>query len=82
MEKDVEARLKEKYALIDKNDAKQMAEAQKAGLANSNDDATVGDTDGQSFGIGLAPRDSRASRADLVNVTKRNRSRVATKSTT
>lgn len=29
MEKDVEARLREKYALIDKNDVEQLAEAQK-----------------------------------------------------
>ena len=29
MEKDVESRLREKYALIDKNDVEQLAEAQK-----------------------------------------------------
>jgi hypothetical protein len=29
MEKDVESRLKEKYAFIDKNDVEQLAEAQK-----------------------------------------------------
>jgi len=29
MEKDVEARLREKFALFDKNDVEQMAEAQK-----------------------------------------------------
>ena len=80
MEKDVEQRIKEKYALIDKTDAKQLAEAQKAGLAPMNDDL-VGDLDGQGFGLGQAPKDMKAQRSELVNVTKRNRSRNNQKNT-
>ena len=80
MEKDVELRIKEKYALIDKTDAKQLAEAQKAGLTTMNDDM-VGDLDGQGFGLGQASRDMKAPRSELVNVTKRNRSRNTQKST-
>lgn len=39
----------------------------------------VGETDGQNFGVGQAPKDSRANKADLVNMTKRNRSKAAGK---
>ena len=80
MEKDVEQRIKEKYALIDKTDARQLAEAQKAGLTAMNDDM-VGDLDGQGFGLGQATKDMKAQRSELVNVTKRNRSRNNQKTT-
>lgn len=75
MEKDVESRLREKFALIDKNDMEQLAEAQKAGLSIADDSSLVGESDGQGFGIGLASKDSRASKADLLKVTKKNRAK-------
>lgn len=74
MEKDVESRLREKFALIDKGDPDQIAEAQKAGL-NINDDV-VGDLDGTGFGIGLAGKDSKASKGDLLKATNKKRSKV------
>ena len=73
MERDVEGRLRERYTMIDKNDAEQIAEAQKAGLPIADDGSLVGETDGQGFGIGLAPKDLRASKADLLKATKANR---------
>ena len=74
MDKDIESRLREKYALIDKSDPDQIAEAQKAGL-NINEDL-LGDLDGTNFGIGLAGKDSKASKADLLKVTNKKRSKV------
>lgn len=74
MDKDVELRLREKYALIDKSDPDQIAEAQKAGL-NINEDV-VGDLDGSSFGVGLAGKDSKASKSDLLKITNKKRSKV------
>jgi hypothetical protein len=80
MEKDVEARLREKYALIDKNDVEQLAEAQKAGLSLAGDEnMLLGDSDGQNFGVGLAPKDVRAKKDDLLKITRRNRSKAGTK---
>ena len=79
MEKDVEARLREKYALIDKNDVEQLAEAQKAGLTLTDDILLMGDTDGQSFGVGLAPKDARVNKNELLKITKKNRSKAGTK---
>ena len=73
MEKDVEGRLREKYALIDKNDVDQIAEAQKAGYNVADDSSLVGESDGQGFGLGYASKDSRANKNDLLKITKKNR---------
>ncbi len=78
MERDVETKLRERFALIDRNDVEQLAEAQKAGL-NIDDSLYVGDTDGNGFGVGLASKDSRANKQDLLKVTKKNRSKAAGK---
>jgi predicted Zn-dependent protease len=86
MEKEVESKFREKYALIDKNDAEQLAEAaQKAANAgltlDENSLLLVGETDGQGFGIAAAAggKDAaaRASKADLLRMTKKNRSKAA-----
>ncbi|NWI18568.1 KIF9 protein, partial [Crypturellus soui] len=52
-EQEVEARLRSKYALIDKNDFAAIAAAQKAGLVDV-DGHVVGDIDGQDLGTGSA----------------------------
>jgi hypothetical protein len=78
MEKDVEQRLRDKYALIDKNDVDQLAEAQKNGLT-LNDEGLMGDTDGQGFGVGIAPKDSRVGKNELLKITKKNRSKAGAK---
>uniref|UniRef100_A0A8C8SXB0 Kinesin-like protein n=1 Tax=Pelusios castaneus TaxID=367368 RepID=A0A8C8SXB0_9SAUR len=53
-EQEVEARLRSKYTLIDKNDYAAIAVAQKAGLVDA-EGHLVGEVDGQGFGIGVAP---------------------------
>ncbi|KGL79596.1 Kinesin-like KIF9, partial [Tinamus guttatus] len=52
-EQEVEARLRSKYALIDKNDFAAIAAAQKAGLVDV-DGHVLGDMDGQDLGTGTA----------------------------
>lgn len=78
MEKDVEAKLREKYALFDKNDMDQINEAQKAGYSMVDDSSLVGDTDGQGFGVGYAGKDSRINKNDLLKLTKKNRLQTKT----
>lgn len=51
----------------------------KAGLAIADDSLYAGDLDGQGFGIGQASKDARASKNDLLKVTKKNRSKAAGK---
>jgi hypothetical protein len=46
----------------------------QAGL-NINEDV-VGDLDGSSFGVGLAGKDSKASKSDLLKITNKKRSKV------
>ncbi|KAM6421833.1 kinesin-like protein KIF9 [Rhynochetos jubatus] len=53
-EREVEARLRSKYALIDKNDFAALAAAQKAGVVDV-DGHLVQEEDGQVFGTGTAP---------------------------
>lgn len=43
------------------------------------DVSLVGDTDGANFGIGLASKDSRTSKADLLKATKNNRGKASKK---
>ncbi len=49
----------------------------QAGLMD--DVSLVGDNDGQNFGVGLGSKDMRASKTDLLKVTKKNRSKAAQK---
>ncbi|KAG9467959.1 hypothetical protein GDO78_013958 [Eleutherodactylus coqui] len=58
-EQEVEARLREKYKLIDKNDYTAINAAQKAGVLDA-DGQLVGEVDGSSFSIGLAPVSSKS----------------------
>ncbi|OCT73787.1 kinesin-like protein KIF9 [Xenopus laevis] len=59
-EMEAEARLRQKYTLIDKTDFVTVTAAQKAGLLDT-DGRMVGEVDGQSFGIGVAPGSSKPS---------------------
>ncbi len=43
------------------------------------DGSLVGDTDGTNFGVGLASKDSRTSKNDLLKATKKNRSKATAK---
>ncbi|XP_056374702.1 kinesin-like protein KIF9 [Hyla sarda] len=61
-EQEVEARLREKYTLIDKNDYTTVTAAQKAGVLDA-DGQLVGEVDGSSFGIGVAPFSSKSTRS-------------------
>ncbi|MEJ1285846.1 kinesin family member 9 [Cricetulus griseus] len=53
-EQEVEAALRRKYTLIDKNDFAAISAVQKAGLMDA-EGHLVGEPDGQSFGLGVAP---------------------------
>ncbi|XP_072509550.1 kinesin-like protein KIF9 isoform X1 [Notamacropus eugenii] len=53
-EQEVEANLRRKYTLINKNDYATITAVQKAGLVDVEGN-TVGETDGQGFGLGVAP---------------------------
>ncbi|XP_047388308.1 kinesin-like protein KIF9 isoform X2 [Sciurus carolinensis] len=53
-EQEVEAALRRKYTLIDKNDFATISAVQKAGLMDVNGHL-VGEPDGQGFGLGIAP---------------------------
>ncbi|XP_050798452.1 kinesin-like protein KIF9 isoform X3 [Gopherus flavomarginatus] len=53
-EQEVEARLRNKYTLIDKSDFAAITAAQKAGLVDA-EGHLVGEVDGQGFGIGVVP---------------------------
>ncbi|XP_040287413.1 kinesin-like protein KIF9 isoform X2 [Bufo bufo] len=61
-EQEVEARLREKYTLIDKNNYTAISTAQKAGVLDP-DGKLVGEVDGSSFGIGVAPFSSKSNRS-------------------
>ncbi|XP_027942923.1 kinesin-like protein KIF9 isoform X3 [Eumetopias jubatus] len=53
-EQEVEATLRRKYTLIDKNDFAAISAVQKAGLVDV-DGHLVGEPDGQGFGLGVTP---------------------------
>uniref|UniRef100_A0A8D0DUC4 Kinesin-like protein n=1 Tax=Salvator merianae TaxID=96440 RepID=A0A8D0DUC4_SALMN len=53
-EQEVEARLRSKFTLIDKNDFATLSAVQKAGLVDS-EGHLVGEVDSHGFGIGVAP---------------------------
>jgi hypothetical protein len=44
-------------------------------LPINDDGSLVGETDGQGFGIGIAPKEMRASKGDLLKTTKVKRSK-------
>ncbi|XP_005111799.1 kinesin-like protein KIF9 isoform X3 [Aplysia californica] len=75
MEKDMEARLKEKYMLIDKNDPASIAAAQQAGVPIADDGSLVGDLEGGNFGLGTAPKTSKADSSAVVQLKKKERER-------
>ncbi|CAH1788426.1 unnamed protein product [Owenia fusiformis] len=75
MEKDIEKKLKEKYTLIDKTDPASIAAAQKAGVQIADDGTFVGDTDGNGFGVGMAPKSAKADQSSVVNAKKRDAKR-------
>lgn len=64
-EKDVKA---QKFSMLDQNQLDQLTDTQKQELMN--DVMLVGDTDGSGFGIGMASKDLRSSKADLLKATK------------
>ncbi|XP_054990866.1 kinesin-like protein KIF9 isoform X2 [Sorex araneus] len=53
-EQEIEAALRRKYTLIDKNDFATISAVQKAGLVDA-DGHLVGEPDGQNFGLGVLP---------------------------
>ncbi|XP_039224681.1 kinesin-like protein KIF9 isoform X2 [Crotalus tigris] len=57
-DQEVEARLRSKYALIDKTDFATLSAVQKAGIVDA-EGHLVGEMDGQGFGIGTAPFSSK-----------------------
>jgi len=79
MEKDMEAKLKEKYMLIDKTDPASIAAAQQAGVPITDDGSLVGDLEGGNFGLGQATKGSKADASAVVQLKKkeyeRNRKR-------
>lgn len=92
MEKDMEARLKEKYMLIDKTDPASIAAAQQdlgsmldahdnlrqeAGMPVGDDGSMVGDLEGGSYGLGQAPRASKADSSAVVQLKKKEREKIA-----
>ena len=73
-EKDSESRVKDKITMGDKGDSDHLGDGQKGGL--NMDDGSFGDTDGANFGVGLASRDNRASKGELLKITRKNRSQA------
>lgn len=66
MESDIEAKLRDRYTLIDKTDPEQIRDAQARGIAINDDGTLVGEPDGSGFGVGVAPSSTKAS--DLASV--------------
>ncbi|XP_073533202.1 kinesin-like protein KIF9 isoform X2 [Phyllobates terribilis] len=73
-EQAVELRLREKYTMIDRNDYAAIAAAQKAGVLDA-DGHLVGEMDGSSFGIGVAPFSSKTNRSVSAKKSKRRKSK-------
>ncbi|XP_006893095.1 PREDICTED: kinesin-like protein KIF9 [Elephantulus edwardii] len=76
-EQDVEATLRRKYTLIDKNDFAAISAVQKAGLTDA-EGHLVGESDGQSFGLGVAPFSTKPGKKSKARKTFKD---VATAST-
>lgn len=73
MEQDVEERLRLKFTLIDKADQAAIQAAQQAGLAITDDGSLVGEPDGQGFGVGVAPKTSKADPSSVVQLKRKER---------
>ncbi|XP_072269140.1 kinesin-like protein KIF9 isoform X2 [Pyxicephalus adspersus] len=73
-EKEVESRLREKFTLIDKNDYEAISAVQKAGLVDA-EGQLVGDVDGNSFGIGVAPFSSKSNSSISARKPRRRKSK-------
>lgn len=69
METDLEAKLRDRYTLIDKTDAEQIKEAQARGINIGDDGTLVGEPDGSGFGVGIAPSSAKAT--DIANVSQK-----------
>lgn len=75
MEADVEVRLRAKYTVIDMSDPAAVAAAQKAGVVfDEFGGATyVGNTDGQGFGVGVAPSSSKPTHSAVASAKRRGK---------
>ena len=65
--------------LVDKSDPSSIAAAQQAGVAITDDGELVGESDGQSFGIGPAPSSAKPPASSVVNAKKRDVKREKSK---
>ncbi|XP_070585339.1 kinesin-like protein KIF9 isoform X2 [Erythrolamprus reginae] len=77
-DQEVEARLRSKYALIDKNDFAMLSAVQKAGIVDI-EGHLVGEMDGQGFGIGSAPFSSKPGKKMKAKKGKEQASPIARK---
>ncbi|KAM8967191.1 kinesin-like protein KIF9 [Pelodytes ibericus] len=75
-EQEVESRLRQKYTFINKTDQAAISAAQKAGLLDA-DGQMVGEVDGQSFGIGVAPLSAKPYGSLSARKTKSRKSKVS-----
>lgn len=71
MEKEIEEKLRSKFALIDRTDPAAIQAAQQAGVPISDEGVLVGEPDGQSFGVGMAPRSAKAEPSSVVQLKKK-----------
>ncbi|KAM6169254.1 LOW QUALITY PROTEIN: kinesin-like protein KIF9 [Rhynchocyon petersi] len=69
-EQEVETTLRRKYTLIDKNDFAAISAVQKAGLVDV-EGHLVGESDGQSFGVGVAPFSTKSGKKSKLRKTFR-----------
>ncbi|XP_053568908.1 kinesin-like protein KIF9 [Bombina bombina] len=73
-QQEAELRLRQKYNLIDKTDTSAITAAQKVGLIDTVGQL-VGEVDGQSFGIGVAPSSSKSNRSLSARKSKSRKSK-------
>uniref|UniRef100_A0A8C5MIH7 Kinesin-like protein n=1 Tax=Leptobrachium leishanense TaxID=445787 RepID=A0A8C5MIH7_9ANUR len=74
-EQDVETRLRQKYTFIDKADVTAVSAAQKSNLLDA-DGHRVGEVDGHSFGIGVAPFSPKSSTSLSARKSKSRKSKA------
>ena len=79
MEKEVEDKLRAKYTLVDRSDPASIAAAQKAGVNINADGTLVGEPDGTSFGVGVAPSGARPAPSSVVNAKRKDNKRGRSK---
>ncbi|KAM3928008.1 kinesin-like protein KIF9 [Leptodactylus fuscus] len=73
-EQEVETRLRERYTLIDKSDYTAISAAQKSGVLDA-EGQLVGEVDGRSFSIGVAPFSSKSNRSQSAKKSKSRKSK-------